>query len=74
MSLGEHLRELRRRVVIALLGILGGTVFGWWAYDYVFIGLQTPILAVTEASERGAAINFDTIAGSFDLRDRKSTV
>ncbi|MBO9578312.1 MAG: twin-arginine translocase subunit TatC [Microbacteriaceae bacterium] len=68
MSLGGHLRELRKRILIAALGVLGGTIFGWWASDLVFVGLQAPIAAVAEQSGRGAALNFDTIAGSFDLR------
>lgn len=66
-SLGGHLRELRRRILIAFLGILGGTIYGWWLSEYVFIALQAPITAVAAESGRGAALNFDTIAGGFDL-------
>ena len=68
MPLGGHLRELRRRILTAFLGILGGTIYGWWLSDYVFIALQAPIATVAAESGRGAALNFDTIAGSFDLR------
>lgn len=68
MPLGGHLRELRRRILTAFLGILGGTIYGWWLSDYVFIALQAPIATVALESGRGAALNFDTIAGSFDLR------
>ncbi len=68
MSLGGHLRELRKRLLVAILAIIAGTAFGWWAADFVFIGLQAPIQAVAAESGRGAALNFDTVAGSFDLR------
>lgn len=68
MPLGGHLREFRRRVTVALIGIVLGSAFGWWASDFVFVGLQAPIATVAAESGRGAALNFDTIAGSFDLR------
>jgi len=68
MSLGGHLKELRRRIIIAFVALVLGTAFGWWASDWVFVGLQAPIAAVAAESGRGAALNFDTIAGSFDLR------
>lgn len=68
MPLGGHLRELRRRFLTAALAIIVGTIYGWWLSDYVFIALQSPIAVVAAESGRGAALNFDTIAGSFDLR------
>jgi len=68
MSLGGHLRELRNRILVSVIAIVACTAYGWWASDLVFIGLQVPIQTVAEESGRGAALNFDTIAGSFDLR------
>jgi len=68
MPLRGHLRELRRRILVSALAIVVGTGLGWWASDWVFVGLQVPIAQVAAASGRGAALNFDTIAGSFDLR------
>lgn len=68
MSLGGHLKELRNRVLIAGIGILLATGFGWWVSDTVFVALQQPITAVAAQYDREAALNFDTIAGSFDLR------
>jgi len=67
MSLGSHLKEFRNRVLVAFIGIVIGTAFGWWASSYVFVGLQAPIAVVAADSGRGAALNFDTIAGGFDL-------
>lgn len=67
MPLAGHLKELRRRFLIALVALVIGAGFGWWASKYVFVGLQQPILDVAAESGRQAALNFDTISGSFDL-------
>ncbi|HSI26927.1 MAG TPA: twin-arginine translocase subunit TatC, partial [Aeromicrobium sp.] len=42
MPLMDHLRELRRRLVIALSAILVGTVIGWLAYPAVFDFIKQP--------------------------------
>lgn len=42
MPLVEHLRELRRRLVIAVLGILAGTIAGWFLFDPIFELLEAP--------------------------------
>jgi len=68
MSLGAHLKEFRRRLLISLVAIVLAAVLGWLASDYVFVRLQDPILAVAEATGRDAALNFDTVVGAFDLR------
>ncbi len=36
MSLGDHLRELRRRLLISALALLAGAVLGWYLYDEVY--------------------------------------
>src|SRR5674476_134509 len=43
MSLGDHLRELRRRIVIAASAILVGSVLGWFEYDSLFTQLMAPL-------------------------------
>ena len=35
MSLGDHLRELRNRIIIASIAIVLGGVVGWIVYDRV---------------------------------------
>lgn len=68
MSLGDHLRELRRRVVISGIAILIGAGFGWWKYDDLFNRLIAPIKEV--AKERGSTLttlNFPDLTGSFTL-------
>jgi sec-independent protein translocase protein TatC len=42
MPLMDHLRELRRRLVIAITAILVGTVIGWTAYPLVFEFVKQP--------------------------------
>jgi len=67
MTLGGHLRELRRRFIISISAILVGTVVGWIVSPYIYAALQAPILNVAKKSGRDAALNFDTVTGSFDL-------
>ncbi len=42
MPLVEHLRELRRRLVIATLAIILGTIVGWYIYPQAFDLLKQP--------------------------------
>jgi sec-independent protein translocase protein TatC len=68
MSLGDHLRELRRRVVISSLAILVCAGIGWWKYDWIFEKLIAPIKLV--AAERGssiATVNFTGMTDAFSI-------
>ncbi len=67
MTLAGHLRELRRRFIISVIAILVGSAFGWWAANFVFDGLQVPIVEAAKASGQPINLNFDVISGSFDL-------
>ncbi len=55
MTLGEHFREFRRRVLISVIAVFGGGVVGWLLYDRVMQWLQEPLLQV--AAERHVAID-----------------
>lgn len=68
MSLAGHLLELRKRLVISAVAIVVAAIGGWFASDWVFVALQEPIVRVAETSGREAALNFETVAGAFDLR------
>ncbi len=46
MSVLDHLRELRRRLIIALLFIVAGAVAGWFLYDPVLRFLEHPYCRV----------------------------
>lgn len=68
MSLGEHLVELRKRLYLASLFILIGTVGGWFASDWLLSILREPVLLITEEQGRVATLNFDSITSAFDLK------
>ncbi|BDA65712.1 twin-arginine translocase subunit TatC [Actinomyces capricornis] len=71
MSIGDHLRELRNRVIISAVGVIVGSVVGYLIYDWAFALVTYPI---TEAIDNGAklTLNFNTVLGSFDLKIRIS--
>lgn len=68
MSLGEHLVELRRRLMISALAVLIGMVAGYVLSDWVWEALRTPMLAVAENHD--ASINYTNITQAFDLKLR----
>jgi sec-independent protein translocase protein TatC len=68
MSLGGHLKELRKRFVWSFVFIGLGTVAGWYLFDPVFAALQNPIVQAAKDSNVNATVNFSTIGGAFDLR------
>lgn len=69
MPLGDHLRELRKRLILACAGIVVGAIAGWFLYQPVYDLLQIP---VSDLRERGveATLNFSGVAASFDLKLR----
>lgn len=66
MNLGEHLVELRNRLMIAGLAVLGGAIAGWFLAEYAWDTLRVPILAIAE--DHDATINYDSITGAFGIR------
>ena len=46
MSVLDHLRELRRRLIIALLFVALGAVIGWFLYDHILEFLKHPYCSV----------------------------
>jgi sec-independent protein translocase protein TatC len=46
MSVLDHLRELRRRLIIAVLFIVAGAIAGWFLYDPVLKFLEHPYCSV----------------------------
>ena len=71
MRLIEQLRELRRRLLLALAGIGVMAIPSWFAYPHVFDLLQSPIEAINDAGLT-AALTFTTPAAAFDMRIRVS--
>ena len=68
MSLGGHLRELRKRIYISALAIVLGAVVGWFFSDAILAMLREPIYAIAESQNRVATLNYDAITSAFDLK------
>src|SRR5690606_34093228 len=73
MSLGGHLVELRRRLMIAALGLVVGMVVAFFVTDPVIHFMTGPIRILD--AERGtstpfAQLVFSTVTSAFDLRMR----
>jgi sec-independent protein translocase protein TatC len=68
MPLAEHLRELRRRLLVAVGAIAIGAVVGWFLYEPVWDKLQEPMIEI--AKERGvdAKVNFQSLTSAFNLQ------
>lgn len=68
MPLRAHLRELRRRLFFAAIGLLLGSVVGWFAYKPVFEALIRPLQRVAADRHEVVAINFSGLVASFDMQ------
>ena len=71
MRLVDPLRALRRRVLLALIGIAVMTVPAWFLYEPVFDALQAPVKAIDDGALT-AALTFTTPAAAFDMKIRVS--
>jgi sec-independent protein translocase protein TatC len=65
MSLSEHFRELRTRLIWALVGWGVGSVVGWYSYEPVVSFMTRPLEGIAETH---AQLNFQTISAAFDLK------
>lgn len=66
MSLGQHLLELRRRLVISAIAILVFAIAGFFVTDFVLAAIRAPITAI--AKSHNATLNFSGITSAFDVR------
>ncbi len=74
MSLGQHLVELRKRILIAALALIVGMVVAFFITDPVIYLITEPIrqIAADEGDEAKVELMFSTVTGAFDLRLRMS--
>lgn len=71
MPLGNHLRELRARVLRSVLAIIIGTIIGWIYYDQIFELLAQPITHVVDqarAEGRDVQLVISGVAQAFTLK------
>lgn len=71
MALGDHLRELRRRFVLAFVGIALGAIAGWFVYEPVF-ALAAEAIRGAEGGGVLTELNFTQAMAAFDLKVRVS--
>lgn len=68
MPLREHLRELRRRLLRAVLGLLAGAVVGWFLYEPVLRALLEPVRTVAAEGRIDVNLNIPALVSAFDLK------
>ena len=68
MSLGDHLRELRRRFLIAAGAIVVGSVLGWILYEPLFDMIMAPLRKLAAEREGLVNINFGGITQPFNVQ------
>ncbi|GAA3624474.1 twin-arginine translocase subunit TatC [Microbacterium awajiense] len=74
MSLGAHLVELRRRLVIAAIALVVAMVVAFFITDPVLWVITDPIRQVAESRGEGGRVElmFSSVTSGFDLRLRMS--
>jgi sec-independent protein translocase protein TatC len=74
MSLGQHLVEFRKRIIIAAIALVVGMVVAFFITDWVIWLITEPIRVVAEEKGDSAKVQlmFSTITAAFDLRLRMS--
>ncbi|MCI1788755.1 MAG: twin-arginine translocase subunit TatC [Actinomyces sp.] len=65
MSVLDHLRELRKRLLWTLPGVIAGVVAGWLLYDPMLGYFGRMLSAVGDTAPQ---LNFQTIGGALDLK------
>ena len=69
MSLGDHLRELRRRVLWSALGIVLGGVLGWIYYNPLLNVLTAPMEEIRKARGNDSiGLNFGGLTQAFSVQ------
>jgi len=68
MSLGDHLRELRRRFLVAAGAIAVGSVAGWYLYAPLFDRIMAPLRKLAAERDGLVNINFGGITQPFTVQ------
>lgn len=68
MPLRAHLKELRKRLVRAAIGLLLGAVVGWFCYQPLLRTLQAPLQAAAAEQNKTIALNFTGLVSALDMQ------
>ncbi|KQQ85298.1 MULTISPECIES: twin-arginine translocase subunit TatC [Micrococcaceae] len=68
MSLWDHLKELKNRLIKSAIGVVIGGIGGWILYDPLLKALAEPVNRISDQTGGLAAINFGSIASPFDFK------
>jgi len=69
MSLGDHLRELRRRITVAAAAIAVGSVLGWVEYNRLLTLLMAPLNKIAAERPDGLVkLNFGPLTSAFTVQ------
>ena len=70
MSLGDHLREFRRRLFIAAAALIACSVVGWYLFDIIYEHLTAPIANIARQRGEGSLIdlNYAGLTAAFSQR------
>ncbi|KRB38164.1 twin-arginine translocase subunit TatC [Microbacterium sp. Root180] len=74
MSLGQHLVELRKRLMIGALALVIGMIVAFFITDWVIYLITEPIRVIAEQDGDSARVElmFSTVTSAFDLKLRMS--
>jgi sec-independent protein translocase protein TatC len=68
MSLADHLRELRSRLIRSAIAVAIGTIGGWFLYQPILETLQQPLADIGAERQALVTLNFAGISDPFNLR------
>ncbi|MCI9887618.1 twin-arginine translocase subunit TatC [Micrococcales bacterium 31B] len=70
MTLGEHLRELRNRLIVSVVAIAALSVVGWIFFQQIFDFINEPFLIYNEQAGGRAELNFQGVTTGFEFKLR----
>ena len=77
MPLADHLRELRKRLVISMLAVGVGMVVAWFYYDQIFAFIRAPfddVVAEAKEAGRDMTLAFTGVADPFVMQLKVAAV
>jgi sec-independent protein translocase protein TatC len=68
MPLGDHLRELRHRVIVAAFAVVAGTIAGWFLARPTMMHFIINPLAADSAKGHQVTLIYTTVASAFNIQ------